>query len=798
MKISEAWLREWINPPVSTQDLANQLTMAGLEVESLIPAAGAFDRVVVAKVVQTKPHPQADRLTLCEVDVGNGSPLAIVCGASNVRPGLMVALAQVGAHLPNGLVIKETKLRGELSQGMLCSPEELGLPSQTEGILELAHDAPLGQDLRQYLSLDDHILDLDLTPNRADCLSVLGVARDLAALNNLPLKPLDIPKNSTSTNQVLAVHLDESQSCPRYVGRVLTGINASAITPLYIAERLRRSDIRPIHPVVDILNYVMLKVGQPMHAFDLRYISGAIHVRKAYAEEPLQLLGGRDIALNKRSLVVADDEKALALAGIMGGEQSGVQADTTSIWIEAAFFEPRAIAGVARSFGLSTDASHRFERGVDPNIGSAALEIATALLVEIVGGQIGPIVQQSADHFSNQPRSITFRPETVARLSGVTVTNELMQSILQHLGMTIVIQNEVWQVTVPTYRFDLSIEEDLVEEIIRINGYDKIPTHAITSTLQAGNIDPLEKLSTFSMQFLAQRGYQETISYSFVDPQFQEEVYTDVPAKSLLNPISSELSVMRVGLWPGLLAAMMHNIHRQQGALKLCETGKVFLLNGDTVEEKSACAGLIIGTHGEYNWSETAARYDFFDMKGDLQALFGTLKQNDIHFVPDHHIALHPGKTAKIMCGTQPIGWIGALHPRLSDALDLEAEVLVFELMLSSLPATSAITYQSISKYPQIRRDLSLLVDDHVSAQAIEDVVRTALDPSILKSFYIFDVYTGGGLAEACKKSMALGLLLQNNERTLVDDEIHAMIAGVVTALQKKLNAVLRTSPDMT
>ena len=798
MKISEAWLREWINPPLSTQDLANQLTMAGLEVESLTPAAGAFDHVVVAKVVHTKPHPQADRLTLCEVDVGNGSPLAIVCGASNVRPGLMVALAKIGAHLPNGLVIKETKLRGELSQGMLCSTEELGLPSQTEGILELAHDAPLGQDLRQYLSLDDHILDLDLTPNRADCLCVLGVARDLAALNDLPLKPLDIPKNSTSTDHVLAVHLDESQSCPRYVGRVLTGINSHAITPLYITERLRRADIRPIHPVVDILNYVMLKVGQPMHAFDLRHISGTIHVRKAYAEEPLQLLGGRDLALNERSLVVADDEKALALAGIMGGEQSGVQPDTTGIWLEAAFFEPRAIAGVARSFGLSTDASHRFERGVDPNIGIAALEIATSLLVEIVGGQIGPIVQQSADHFSNQPRSITFRPETVARLSGVTVANELMQGILQHLGMTIVIQNEVWQVTVPTYRFDLGIEEDLVEEIIRINGYDKIPTHTITSTLQAGNIDPLEKLSTFSMQFLAQRGYQETISYSFVDPQFQEELYPDIPAKSLLNPISSELSVMRVGLWPGLLAAMMHNIHRQQGALKLCETGKVFLLNGDTVEEKPACAGLIVGTHGEYNWSETAAHYDFFDMKGDLQALFGTLKQKDIHFVPDHHIALHPGKTAKIMCGTQPIGWIGALHPRLLDALDLEAEVLVFELMLSSLPTTSAITYQTISKYPQIRRDLSLLVDDHISAQAIEDVVRAALDPSILKSFYIFDVYTGGGLAEERKKSIALGLLLQNNERTLVDDEIHAMIAGVVTSLQQTLNAVLRTSPDMT
>lgn len=796
MKISEAWLREWINPPLSTQDLANQLTMAGLEVDALSPAAGEFDRVVVAKVVQTKPHPQADRLTLCEVDAGDGKPLAIVCGASNVRPGLMVALAKMGAHLPNGMVIKETKLRGELSQGMLCSTEELGLPSQADGILELAQDAPIGQDLRQYLSLDDHILDLDLTPNRADCLSILGIARDLAALNNLPLKPLDIPNNAVKTDHVLAIHLDDSKACPRYVGRILTGINPHATTPLYMAERLRRVDIRPIHPVVDILNYVMLTVGQPMHAFDLRHISGAIHVRKAHPAEPLQLLGGRDIALNERSLVVADDEKVLALAGIMGGEQSGVQTDTTDIWLEAAFFEPTAIAGIARSFGLSTDASHRFERGVDPNLGLAALELASALLIDIVGGDLGPIVQQSADHFSAQPHSIAFRPETVARLSGVTVATDTMQTILQHLGMTVVVEKDGWQVTIPTYRFDVSIEADLVEEIIRINGYDKIPTHIITSTLQPGTIDPLEQMSTHIMQFLAQRGYQETISYSFVDPQFQQAVYPDVPAKSLLNPISIELSAMRVGLWPGLLAAMMHNIHRQHGALKLCETGKVFLANGDIVDEKVTCAGLLVGTHGEYNWSEKATHYDFFDMKGDLQALFGTIKQKDIHFVPDQHIALHPGKTAKIMCGTETIGWLGALHPRLLDTLDLEAEVIVFELMLSSLPPAPAITYQPISKYPQIRRDLSLLVDDHISAHAIEAVVRAVLDPHILKSFYIFDVYTGGGLSDERKKSVALGLLLQNNERTLVDDEIHAMIADVVTALQQKLNAVLRTSPD--
>lgn len=796
MKISETWLREWINPTLSTQDLANQLTMAGLEVESVTPAAGNFTNVVIAKVLQTKPHPQADRLTLCEVDAGEGTPLAVVCGATNVRPGLMVALAKIGAQLPNGLVIKETKLRGELSQGMLCAADELGLPTQTEGILELAPDAPLGQDFRKYLALDDQILDLDLTPNRADCLSVIGIARDLAALNDMPMKAVSIPNNPIKTDKTLNVYLDCPQECPRYAGRVITNIPFQTTLPIFIVERLRRSDIRPIHPVVDILNYVMLEIGQPMHAFDLRQISGAIRTRKAHVGETLQLLGGRELSLNERTLVVADDHKALALAGIMGGALSGVQTDTVDIWLEAAFFEPHAIAGVARTYGLSTDASHRFERGVDPNLGMYALEMATALIQEIVGGDAGPIVQHSANHFTAQPLTIDFRPATVERLSGVALSNERMQSILEQLGMIVNAEKETWQVTVPTYRFDLSIEADLVEEVIRIHGYDKIPTHTITASLRAGKIDPIEQLSSTIMQFLAQRGYQETISYSFVDPQFQQEIYPDLPSKSLVNPISSELSTMRVGLWPGLLAAMMHNIHRQHAALKLCEIGKVFLLNDQQVAEKPVCAGLIVGRHGQYNWCETDAAYDFYDMKGDLQALFSALKLSNIHFDTGEHAALHPGKTAKILSGTDVIGWVGAMHPRLLDSLDLDAEVFLFEFSLSALPVSEPIVYQPISKYPQIRRDLSLLVDEQVSAQALEEVVRLVVDPKVLKSFYIFDVYTGGGLAEEHKKSVALGLLLQSDERTLVDEEIHVMMSDVVTALQQKLNAVLRAVPE--
>ncbi|MCX7090001.1 MAG: phenylalanine--tRNA ligase subunit beta [Legionellales bacterium] len=796
MKISETWLREWINPPLSTQELASQLTMAGLEVDAITPAAGTFDQVVVAKVLHTTPHPQADRLTLCEVDAGEGERLSVVCGASNVRPGLMVALAKIGAHLPDGMVIKETKLRGELSQGMLCSADELGLISTLEGILELAQDAPLGQDLRTYLTLDDHILDLDLTPNRADCLSILGVARDLAALNQLPLAPISTPKITPSTDAVCTVHLEDLQTCPRYVGRVITGINPHANTPIDIIERLRRADIRAIHPVVDVLNYVMIELGQPMHAFDLRQISGALHVRKAKQGEALSLLNGQDLILDEQTLVIADDQKPLALAGIMGGAHSGVQADTVDIWLESAFFEPQAISGEARRFGLATDASHRFERGVDPNLGIQAIDTATALLHSIVGGQIGPIVQRSAEHFSCQPTTISFNPKSVARLSGMEIDLTTIQRILEHLGMSVLVHDDSWKVTVPTYRFDIHAEVDLVEEVIRINGYDKIPTLTIRSSAQARTVDRLDILTTAAMQFLAHRGYQETISYSFVDPQLQQAVYPNLPGKTLLNPISTELSMMRVGLWPGLLAAMVHNLHRQHAALKLCETGKIFLLNGEQIEEKLAFAGLMVGTHSQYNWSETAASYDFFDMKGDLEALFADLKLPNIHFVTGEHDALHPGKTAQIMCGTQAIGWIGALHPRLLDCFDIEAETIVFELMVSALPQVPQTSYQSISKYPQIRRDLSLLVEETVTAASIEAVVRDMIDPKILKSFYIFDVYTGGGLEAEHKKSIALGLLLQSDERTLVDEEIHAMMSNVVSALQTKLQAILRASPS--
>ncbi len=795
MKISESWLRDWVNPPLSTHALTNQLTMAGLEVDAVEPVAGMFSGVVVARVMATRPHPQADRLTLCEVDPGNGQLIAVVCGAVNVRPGLTVALATLGAQLPGDFIIKESKLRGELSQGMLCAASELGLVDSFEGIMELADDAPLGIDLRVYLQLEDHILDLDLTPNRADCLSILGVAREVAALNQLPLQPIASAPIKVTTNAFIPVHLAAPAACPMYAGRFIIGINPEAATPLTIKERLRRSDIRPTHPVVDVLNYVMLELGQPLHAFDRQSITSDIHVRYAHQNESIIVLNGQTCQLDEHVLVIADDERALAIAGVMGGALSAVQAHTTDIWLESAYFDPRIIAGVARRFGLSSDAAHRFERGVDPALPLIALETATTLLQSIMGGEIGPVVQQQTGEWPPKPIMIVFRPNQVLRLTGVAVAEDIIEAILVRLGMSVRRHAAHWEVMVPTYRVDLRLEVDLVEEVIRMVGYDHIPIQAIDTVMHAGTTDPIEQLSRQMIVFLAHRGYRETISYSFVDPQLQQVLYPNTPVKSLLNPISSELADMRIGLWPGLLASMLHNIHRQQPALRLAETGKVFLAtDSGAVTEMACCAGLITGERGQFNWNDVSAKYDFYDMKGDLEALFATTQLDRVSFIPGEHPALHPGKTAQIMHADQPIGWLGALHPRLLNALDLTQEVIVFEIQLSTLTTLRRAVYQTISKYPHIRRDLSLCLDEQVRAEDLERVVREVVDSSYLKDFYVFDVYTDATLAANNKKSMAIGLMLQSDVRTLQDEEVQTMMTAVILALEKQLSAVLRTT----
>lgn len=792
MKLSMMWLRKWVACQLTEQELADQLTMAGLEVDSVTPVAGAFTQVVVAEVLATRRHPDADKLTLCEVNANTDKILNIVCGAANVRPGIKVALAKVGAKLPGGITIKESKLRGELSQGMLCSVSELGLAEQSDGIMELDANAPVGTDLREYLGLDDYVLDIDLTPNRADCFSVLGIAREVAALNKLPMKALEITTLTPAIDDVLSVNVVHTQACPRYTGRVIRGINSNASTPLWMAESLRRCGIRLIHPIVDITNYVMMELGQPMHAFDLSEIDGAINVRFAHDKEQLLLLDGQDVVLNDKVLVIADDKKALGLAGVMGGEHSSVKENTKDIFLESAFFSPQHIAGVARKFSLSSDSSQRFERGVDPYLQVKALERATALVLEIAGGQAGPVIECVDNEFVPKKVSIKFDSSKVRRLTGLDISVQEMKELLESIGLQCTkVDNAVFDVQVPTHRFDLLLDVDLVEEIIRLYGYDHVTAQPMSAEVRAGKPSDNERIGAMLTSWFKARGYHETISYSFVDPEVQEELYPGKEFMRLLNPISSELSQMRAGLWPGLIASMVHNVHRQQNSIQLFEIGVVFDLEQDKLSERACIAGLLMGEKGALNWSEATRTFDFFDLKGDLQSLFNTLKLTEVTFVPKEHNALHPGQSAAIIIGNEHAGWVGTLHPRITDALDLQCDVVLFELDVKKLINFNEMRYRPISKYPQIRRDLSFLVDNQVSSLDIENVVHSNIKENWLKAFDIFDVYTGTGIPEG-KKSLAISLLLQDDGRTLVDSEINSLISAIIESLETKFSIILR------
>lgn len=791
MKVSESWLREWVNPSITTEQLAAQLTMAGLEVDSVAPVAGQFTHVVVARVLEAKPHPEADKLTLCMVDCGQEMPLQIVCGASNVRTGLTVALAMIGATLPNGMTIKETKLRGQLSQGMLCSAAELGMVDQAAGIIELPDDAPIGTDIRQYMSLNDTVLDVDLTPNRADCFSVFGIAREVATLNQIPLRERKQLSHQPTHDDRLSVSLDAPQACPLYYGRLIRQINPHAQTPLWLVERLRRAGIRPIHPVVDVLNYVMIEFGQPMHAFDQSQLHGDIHVRYSTPNEKLILLDDQAVTLSEQTLVIADEAKALAIAGIMGGAESAVQAETTDVFLESAFFSPKLIAGVARKYALCTESSQRFERGVDPAIQLFALEYATDLILTIVGGQPGPVICAKNNEALPIQKEILFDPKRVKQLTGVEISEEDMISTLRGLGIAANTQLKPWTLTAPTHRFDIELDVDIVEEIIRIYGYDKIVAQPMFDTIQAGEVNRVEQLNQRIGTFLSGRGYHELISYSFVDPEIQEEIYPESKAMSLLNPISSELSQMRVGLWPGLLASMVYNSHRQQPLIKLFESGVVFDISSGTLEERACIAGLMSGEWGSLNWSEPTRALDYYDLKGDVQSLLDGLDITAVQFVPATHPGLHPGKAAQLVVGGNAIGWLGVLHPRFAEALSLNEEVMLFELSLEPLLSTMVPQYKKISKFPSVRRDLSLLVDNAVTASQLEVAVRDVVSADMLKSFDIFDVYVGESIPHG-KKSLAIALTLQDGSRTLVDEEINSSIEKIIEKLHRDFAITLR------
>jgi phenylalanyl-tRNA synthetase beta chain len=791
MKFSEAWLREWVDPAVTTQQLADQLSMAGLEVDSVTPVAGTFSGVVVGEVIEKAQHPDADKLSVCQVNVEAGEPLQIVCGARNVAAGMRVPVAKVGALLPGEFKIKKAKLRGVQSLGMICSASELGLAESSEGIMPLPQDAPLGEDLRTYLGLDDQAIDVDLTPDRGDCLGLAGIAREVGVINRCPVTVPAVEPVPPVIEDALEVELVDAAACPRYLCRVVRNVDVNAPTPLWIQERLRRSDIRSLGPVVDVTNYVLLELGQPMHGFDLAKVDRQIRVRMAAAGEKLTLIGGQEISLSADTLVIADAERPLALAGIMGGEDSAVSDSTHDILLESAFFTPEAISGKARSYGLHTDSSHRFERGVDPQLQARAMQRATALLLQIAGGEPGPLVEACREDLIPERPVITLRAERVARVLGVSIERAEVKEILERLEMTVQETDEGWRVQAPSCRFDIAIEEDLIEEVGRIYGYERIPTHRGAFSIEMREAGEALFNLSLAKQLLVSRDYQEVITYSFVSPEMASLLNPDQEAIQLANPISADMSVMRSSLWPGLIQTALYNQSRQQPRVRIFESGLRFLREGERLSQPPGLAGLVSGARVPEQWGSGSDPVDFFDLKGDVEAILAlTGAAADFSFRAEAHPTLHPGQSAGIFLGDQKVGILGMLHPELEQRFGLNGATYLFEIDLQGIEQGRLPGFESLSKYPSIRRDISVVVENHVTFESIRNVIREA-SGKIVKDIRPFDVYTGGNI-DSGRKSISLGLILQEKSHTLTDPEVDEVMQGVLRRLSDELDAKLR------
>lgn len=790
MKVSEQWLREWVDPAIDTAELSQQITMAGLEVDSIDAVAGEFTGVVVAEVVEAGQHPNADKLSLCQVNDGSET-FQVVCGAPNVRAGIKVAFARVGAVLPGNLKIKKAKLRGSESCGMICSGAELELSEEHDGIIELAADAPVGDDLRNYLDLNDVIIDIDLTSNRADCLCMMGIAREVALLNKLPLHVPEIVPVAATIEDVFPVEIYAGDHCPRYAGRIIRNVDVSVPSPLWLQEKLRRSGVRSIDPVVDVTNYVMLELGQPMHAFDFDKLSGGIVVRLANEGEKLALLDGSEVELKSDSLVIADQSQAVALAGIMGGDATAVGDTTTNIFLEAAFFAPLPIAGRARNFSMHTDSSHRFERGVDPTNQVRAIERATALLLDIVGGESGPVHESTVEEELPVLPEVSLREARIEKLLGITLDAEEVDQILAGLGLEPERTDEGWKVTSPSWRFDVAIEADLLEELARVYGYNRLPVTHIYSRL---DMKPVTE-STLSIRGvrrqLVGRGYREAFTYSFIEPELQQKIEPGVEAVPLANPISSDMAVMRTSLLPGLLTTIQRNVNRQQSRVRIFETGLSFRTVDGELKQEPMLAAAIVGRRLEEGWAENNDKVDFFDIKGDLESVIALSgRAAEFEFRPGQHPAMHPGQTAEILSSGKLAGYVGALHPALAADLDLDPAPFLLEISLDKLLDAKVPNYQELSKFPEVRRDLAIVVDKSVHAGEVIGNVRQWAGEH-LRELRLFDEYVGKGI-DPKRKSLGIGLTFQHLSRNLTDSEINEVIDGVVIQLKDNYDAQLR------
>ncbi|HYC48906.1 MAG TPA: phenylalanine--tRNA ligase subunit beta [Burkholderiales bacterium] len=783
MKLSENWLRTFCNPPLGTRELADALTFGGVEVEEIDAAAPAFERVVVGEVLSVDKHPGPDRLSVCQVSVGV-APLTIVCGAPNVKAGMKVPTALVGAKLP-GIEIKAAKVRGVESQGMLCSEKELGLSAESAGLMALPADSVIGANVRDVLELDDWVLTTKPTPNRGDCLSILGMGRELAAVTGAPLEQPPTPRVIEAHSQTLPVTLEAPDACPRYCGRLVCGVDAQAPTPRWMVTRLERSGLRSISAVVDITNYVMLELGQPLHAFDAAKLDGGIRVRLAREAEKLELLNGETPALDRRYLVIADDRKAVALAGIMGGAPTAVSESTREIFLESAFFAPDVIAGKSRLLGFGSDSSFRFERGVDYGATRLALDRATELVLEICGGEAGPISEASASLPARVP--VALRMDRAARVIGIEIPRSRAQSILKDLGFVCEPSAAGFLATPPSYRFDISLEEDLIEELARIHGYDRIPAAA-----PVGHVRMLPETETVRPRAhvrarLARLDYHEAVTYSFIDREWEADFCGNEAPVALANPIASQMSVMRSSLVPGLVMAVAFNARHKQTRVRLFEIGRCFQRAGEDYAQPVRVGAVAYGEAVPEQWAEKTRRVDFYDVKGDIEAL---LAPSRVELEAAAHPALHPGKSARIRVNGREAGWIGEIHPRWQQKYDLPSAPVVFEVEYDLLAACPLPAYGDIAKVPPVRRDVAALFDESVPHGAVIAALRAAA-PTIVTEIRLFDLYRGRDLPKG-KKSLAFMVLLQDTRKTLTDAEVEAAVSEIRETLLQRFDAKLR------